>query len=377
MKLFAFNTVRAPYRVDLYNLLGDKACLTVFFEQEHDPARNRDWYSNDFRGFEMKHAKNWHRSLKYPKWDVLRWVKEKGTDLVYMSEWSSVTALLLIAKCIICRIPYVISMDGYLERPGRRGNPVKRFVKKVIAHYAMAAIGTGTATARYARSIGFTEDSVFTVGFTTVKDAELIRQPPSTKEKATLKKLMSLDPDVHYVLSVGQLVDRKGHDLLIQAWTQIPNRENWKLLIIGDGNKKDELQDHIRAEGISDVIILPGVDKRTLFRYYWCADIFALSTREDIWGLVINEAMAAALPVLTTEQCVAGVELVDHGVNGYLYNCEDTAHCAEYLYQLMGDEHLREWMGKNNLSKMKDFTVEREADKIYEVLSNLIARKNN
>ncbi len=377
MKIFAFNTVRAPYRVDLYNLLGKKAELTVFFEQEHDPVRNPEWYATDYHGFSMKHAKKWHKSLRYPKFDVLAAVKKKDADLVYMSEWSSVTALLLITKCIVGRIPYVISMDGYLEWPGKRVSPVKRFVKKVIARHAMATIGTGESTARYAQSIGFSKDRIFTVGFTTVKDAELMRGPLSVEQKAALKEAMSLDPDAHYVLSVGQLVDRKGYDLLIQSWVQLPCRENWKLLIVGDGIKKDELHDHIRTAGLSDVIILPGVDKKTLFRYYQCADIFALSTREDIWGLVINEAMAAALPVLTTKQCVAGVELVETGVNGFLYDCDDTAQCAACMRQLIEDGALRERMGKNNLGKMKNFTVEREADKIFEILTDLLAHKND
>lgn len=375
MKIFAFNTVRAPYRVDLYNLLGEKASLTAFFEQEHDPARSRDWYSNDFHSFEMKHAKKWHRSLKYPKFDVLSRVKKKETDLVYMSEWSSVTALLLLAKCMVCRIPYVISMDGYLEKTGKKASPMKQCIKNTIARHAMATIGTGESTARYARSIGFSKNRIFTVGFTTVKDAELMPQPLTAPEKTALKQALGLDPDVHYVLSVGQLVDRKGYDLLLQSWAQLPCRDNWKLLIIGDGNKKAELQERIRSAGLSDVEILPGVDKKTLFQYYRCADLFALSTREDIWGLVINEAMATALPVLTTKQCVAGVELVEAGVNGYLYDCEDTAQCAAYMQQIMEDEPLREQMGRNNLSKMKEFTVEREADKIYEILTDLVTHR--
>ena len=375
MRIFAFNTVRAPYRVDLYNLLGQKAELTAFFEQEHDPVRNPEWYATDYRGFTMKHARKWHKSLRYPKLDVLTAVKKKDTDLVYMSEWSSITALLLIAKCIVGRIPYVISMDGYLEDPGKRKSTLKEVIKRTIARYALATIGTGESTAHYARSIGFSEDRVFTVGFTTVKDAEIMLQPIGQEDKSVLKEKLGLDPNASYVISVGQLVDRKGYDLLIQSWAQLGVRKHWKLLIIGDGEKRDELLDRIEKTGLNNINVLSGMDKAMLFQYYKCAEFFVLSTREDVWGLVINEAMASALPVLTTQQCVAGVELVEDGINGHLYDCDDVAQCAAYMQLLMENPGLRVQMGQNNLRKMKDFTVEREADRIFEILSNLLSTK--
>ena len=76
--------------------------------------------------------------------------------------------------------------------------------------------------------------------------------------------------------------------------------------------------------GITNVHFIDFMPKKELADYYRAADIFVLPTREDIWGLVINEAMAYGLPVVTTEKCVAGVEMVCEGHNGYIVPVENT-----------------------------------------------------
>ena len=52
------------------------------------------------------------------------------------------------------------------------------------------------------------------------------------------------------------------------------------------------------------------------------SDLFVLPTREDIWGLVINEAMSFGLPIITTRKCIAGTELITDGENGYLLEAD-------------------------------------------------------
>lgn len=372
MKVLAFNTVRAPYRVDLYNSLGEKVDLTVFFEQEHDCVRTKEWYSNDFKNFKMVHAKRWDRPLSYLKLDVLKYAKRQNIDLVYMSEWSSVTALLLIFKCIVCKIPYVISMDGYLFGKPKRFDFIKKIIKKYIANHALATIGTGKSTQEYAKYIGFGLEKIFTVGFTSIKDNEILKQPITQQDKQFLKEKLHLDKEKKYVISVGQFVYRKGFDLLIESWKKINNTHDWELLIIGDGKEKESLLKRLYQLNISNITVLNSMCKSKLFDYYKASEFFVLNTREDIWGLVVNEAMANGLPVLTTNQCVAGKELIENGINGYLYDCEDLARCAECLDILMTDELLRAKISENNLKKIKEYTIESEAEKISEILYSLI-----
>ena len=72
--------------------------------------------------------------------------------------------------------------------------------------------------------------------------------------------------------------------------------------------------------------------KKELAKYFQAADLFVLPTREDIWGLVINEAMAYGLPIITTNKCIAGLALLKDGtyyfpntqpITAVLYECRN------------------------------------------------------
>ena len=374
LKILAFNTIRAPYRIDLYNELGKYVELTVFLEQEHDYTRTKSWYSNNFESFKMIHAKRWDKSLKWPKLDIFSLMKENKFDFVYMSEWSSITALLLISQCIIKKVPYIISIDGYIPKTEIASNKIKKMIKRIIAKNATAAIGTGKSTNDYAKSIGFSDERIFAVGFTSLRKNEIISKPIFEKEE--IKNKLGLESSKKYILSVGQMVPRKGFDLLLTAWKLANISDEWSLIMIGDGDYQDDIRMQIQTQSIENVIVLNGCDRTKLRMYYQASEFFVLNTREDIWGLVINEAMANGLPILTTYQCVAGVEMVQDDINGYLYDCEDYHTCAKYIGKLSDNKIKREQMTLNNLLKIQDYTIEKEAKRIFEIICYLIEKKN-
>ena len=100
------------------------------------------------------------------------------------------------------------------------------------------------------------------------------------------------------------------------------------------------------------------------------ADVLVFATRSDIWGLVINEAMAQGLPVITTRQCVAGVELVEEGRNGFLVDAENVSELAERIRTLLSSPDLRRQFGERSYRKMMDYTIEKMAQRHFEILCN-------
>ena len=102
------------------------------------------------------------------------------------------------------------------------------------------------------------------------------------------------------------------------------------------------------------------------------SDLFVLPTREDIWGLVINEAMANGLPVVTTDRCIAGRELVANGENGYLVPAEDPDELRKRMREILGDDGLRQRMQKANIGKMQDNTMENIVKSHIPVIDSLL-----
>ena len=88
------------------------------------------------------------------------------------------------------------------------------------------------------------------------------------------------------------------------------------------------------------------------------SDIFVHPTREDIWGLVINEAMANGLPVITTNRCNAGLELISNGKNGYII---DVDNVEELQNAIMNTLKYSCQMGTESLRTIKNYTIENMA----------------
>ncbi len=136
----------------------------------------------------------------------------------------------------------------------------------------------------------------------------------------------------------------------MEAWNYIDN-DNVHLLIIGEGEKKSEYKKIIQDNNYNNVSIMNFMDKRTLFRYYKACDLFVLPTREDIWGLVINEAMACGLPIITTDKCIAGIELIEDYKNGFIIPTDNSKELSKKLNKLISNKNLCEQMSKNNIKK--------------------------
>jgi glycosyltransferase involved in cell wall biosynthesis len=137
-------------------------------------------------------------------------------------------------------------------------------------------------------------------------------------EIITLKKELSLLDGLTYLFA-GQLILRKGIKELLQVWEEHQARHpNDNLLILGDGELREELQ---RGFGnIIGVNFIGLVDYDQIYRFYALADVFVMPTLEDNWSLVVPEAMACGLPIATTIFNGCFPELVCKDENGLVFD---------------------------------------------------------
>lgn len=160
-------------------------------------------------------------------------------------------------------------------------------------------------------------------------------------------------------ITVGQFIHRKGFDVLLNAWAKCD--KEYELYIIGAEPTKEYL--NIKEKLHLENVHFEGFKRKEELRcYYQAADLFVFPTREDIWGLVVNEAMANGLPVITTDKCVAGLELIKDGENGYIVPTENSEMLASKINELMRNDSLRLSMAMNGLQKIRRYTVENMAN---------------
>lgn len=119
---------------------------------------------------------------------------------------------------------------------------------------------------------------------------------------------------------------------------------------------------------MSNLHFIDFQNKKNILKWYKIANVFVLPTREDIWGLVVNEAMGQGVPVITTDKCVAGLELIENSINGYIVNVEDKSNLLKKTNYILSID--TEEIAINNLNVMSQYTLENMVSVTYEILMN-------
>lgn len=137
----------------------------------------------------------------------------------------------------------------------------------------------------------------------------------------------------HIILNVGRLTQDKRQDVLIKAWKENDEKNDWILLIVGEGEKKKELETMISDLELSDSVkILPA--RKEIEEVYKQASFFAFSSRYEGFGLVLLEAMSYGIPCLSFD-CPSGPrDLIKNGINGFLVENDNVYEFSNALKKI-------------------------------------------
>lgn len=173
----------------------------------------------------------------------------------------------------------------------------------------------------------------------------------------------------HLVLAAGRLTRAKGFDLLLEIWAGLEAEfPDWRLCIVGEGEERQALEAQCKALGLRRAE-LPGLaaDMGELYRR---AGIFALSSRDEGFGMVLIEAMAYGVPVVSFA-CAGPQDIVIDEENGFLVPVGDCAGFAWGLRRLMGSEQLRQELGAQARRSIDRFALCNVLDQWEALLSGL------
>lgn len=361
MKRVLFLTNYAsPYRVHFFDELGKFMDVTVLLTDpvESVTHRNEAWFEDGQGGFHVVQLSGRPIKGEYFCPEVGKWLK-KSYDAIVIGGYSSPTAIWAMAYLRLRKIPFYMEVDGGLIR---QEGKLKFWIKRTLVRLADSWLSTGIYPTKYLVHYGAKPEKVFFYPFSSLYEEDILRTVVSQEEKAALRRELGI-PQKRMILAVGQCIPRKGFDILLKAAKDLP--EDTALCIVG-GEPTEEYLGLREELGLTQVSFLGFQKKEILAKYYRAADLFTLPTREDIWGLVINEAMAYGLPVITTDRCVAGLELIEEGVNGYIVPVEDVEALGEKMREAL-QGNLAE-MGAASLRKIRPYTIENMAKAHVEIL---------
>jgi glycosyltransferase involved in cell wall biosynthesis len=180
------------------------------------------------------------------------------------------------------------------------------------------------------------------------------------------------------IICVARLVPIKNIDRLLQAWQLIEqNKPGYKLRIIGNGPEYDHLNKLKSDLNLKAVEFLGAVDNNAIPEYLYRSDAFILSSLSESWGMVVNEAMAAGLPVLLSRNINAGMSLLKDGINGFSFDPLSVKDIADTIFKFIDlDAEAKKSMSLRSLEMIDSMTFEKMGDQLHEILITINKKGN-
>jgi glycosyltransferase involved in cell wall biosynthesis len=220
----------------------------------------------------------------------------------------------------------------------------------------------GTRNRDYYRSFGVPEEKFHWAPYGVDNDWFSLAETPRTAARERVRRTLGVGRDTVVFASSAKLIARKRPQDLVDAVAVLRRRGiDAHALFIGDGEERHAIQEHAARAGIAAAMTIAGfVNQRELPDWYAATDTLVLpSDSRETWGLVVNEAMAAGLPVVVSDAAGCSVDLVHVGENGFTYACGDVTALADRLASIvsLGDEG-RGALGDRSREIVKAFGID-------------------
>jgi glycosyltransferase involved in cell wall biosynthesis len=237
-------------------------------------------------------------------------------------------------------------VDSYTPRSPFR-SLARRGALELLFRNIDAFLSIGTHNADLYRSYGIDESRIFLTPYAVDNEFFLAQAAAVADQRAALRAGLGVTDERPIVLTSGKLTERKAPLDLLRAFIRARREVTAKLVFLGDGPLRGEVEREAREAGIADDVLITGFrDQHELPAVYTAADLFAFPTHFETWGLVANEAMLCGLPVVCTDRVPAHKDLIIPGETGDVFPARDIDALAAILTRRLADPARLHAMGR-------------------------------
>lgn len=281
---------------------------------------------------------------------ILPELRKFRPSVIFASSFNIWTLYALIYKSFTrCRVVGV--WDGTSPGVAYLDSPWHLRLRRFLARFIDAVITNSQAGERYLR------DTL------RIPESKIVRHPYQVPEPDAL--CSSKDGENAFKLNsrpvflfVGSLITRKGWRYLLEAAAQLVQRgmDSFSVVLAGDGEQKQDLLRMVAALKLESIVHLMGqIRYEDLGALFQASDVFVLPTLEDVWAVVVLEAMAFAKPVLCSQYAGAR-EMVQHGVNGFVYDPRNPGELADNMARFIQRPELAAEFGQKSKEIIAPYT---------------------
>lgn len=249
---------------------------------------------------------------------------------------------------------------------------LKEMIKSFFIKRCDAANVCGKRGKDYLIKLRMEPDKIFIKGIVTDNSFYYNETAKARNDRVALCKKFGV-PD-HNFLYIGRFSEGKNLIFLLDAYNRL-NSNNWGLILVGDGPRRKESEDYIKKYAIKNVLMPGFKQKADIPMFLAVSDVFVLPSISEPWGLVVNEAMAAGLPVLVSKRCGCYPDLLKEGFNGFSFDPFDENELFSLMKEIVDGKVDLKKMGENSLEIISNYTLERAARIIVDTINFVLSEK--
>jgi 1,2-diacylglycerol 3-alpha-glucosyltransferase len=293
-------------------------------------------------------------------------LKQVDPDVMAIAGYFQPTMLFTLAWCLWHRKPAIL-LSETTENDAPRSWWREGLKRWIVKKYASALVG-GQSHKRYLMKLGMPSEAIF-LGYDVVGNAAFAPDQ--------IKSLLN-PVENPFFLAINRFIPKKNLSLLIssfKAYCLIAGDKAWSLVLCGDGELRSQIEQQITELGLKNKVHLPGfLQQDRLLPYFAHAGCFIHTSVQEQWGLVVNEAMAAGLPVLVSNRCGCFEDLVLEGTNGFGFDPENQQQLTQLMVKMSSSELDLQAMGQASLVHIQGFSPNYFAEGLMQAVDYALAR---
>ena len=311
-------------------------------------------------------------------WGFIKRLRRGKFDAVWVHGYATLSALQAIIAARLLGIPVLMRAESTLFDRPRSGltRGIKRMFFKALEPCIDGILSIGAANSAYWHSYFAERVPIFLFPYSVDNQFFQSQCRSAHERREAFRQQLALEPGRPIILFASKLQERKRCGDLLEAFLKLswPGEKGPRpyLLIVGDGEKRAELEKRAASAAPGDVRFLGFQNQTALPSFYDLCDVFVLVSVDEPWGLVINEVMNAAKPVIVSTEVGCQKDLVANGINGFAIAPGDVLALASALEHILTDSSAVHGMGLKSLEKIQAYSFKQNVSALRNALQSLV-----
>lgn len=352
------------YQVDLFRALSKHPDidLTVYFcsdealrakEVQQMYNTSAEWGNEAelLDGYQYKFLTNYSPFASYLRsivgllnFGIWKEINVTKPDVVLLMSWMNPTWWLAVMACRVSKVPFLYLTDAnvWAENTKARWKTwgKKLLLGKILFKQTAGALCAGTANKLLYSYYGIPDEKLFPFAYSWGYEKLLQVSNEVRGHRQQYRNDLGIAENQTVIMFCGRFSEEKGLLNLIEAYAGVASPET-TLMFVGDGGLRQLLEDSVSERQLPSVKFVGFQDRNEIHKFFAIADLLVLPSLRETWGIVVNEGLSFSLPAIVSHEVGAGVDLVQHGHNGFTFpggDSEALRNCLQRFINLSPEE---------------------------------------